>query len=439
MTNPPQHFTLVLTRALRGTASALALACALTTVAPQPAQAQTFTVVHAFTGGADGGLPQAGVTMDASGNLYGTASEGGLAGACGGAGCGTVYKLARHGSGWVFYPLYSFTGGSDGAFPVARMIVGANGTLYSTTFAGGDTYGYEGAGVVFNLRPPPHVSGRVFSPWTETVLHTFAGGSDGANPDGDLLFDRAGNVYGTASCSSASCRGTVYELTPSGGGWTEAVLYEFTVGSDGYYPQDGVIFDDAGNLYGVTTSGGTYYGTVFQLTPSQGGWAETVLHSFQSKSDGAVPVGGLIFDSSGNLYGTAGGGGPQGGGTVFELTPSSGTWSFGLLYSFYCPGPTCYSLPGPQASLFMDSAGNLFGTTTRDGTYGYGNVFRLTPQAVGWTYTSLHDFTGGSDGAYPYGSVFEDASGNLFGTAAEGGTVSACGGGCGVVWEIMPD
>jgi hypothetical protein len=408
---------------------------ALLIICSPSAHAQTFTVLHNFTGGVDGSTPEAGLTMDASGNLYGTAGAGGEAGGCGGLGCGTVYKLTRRGSGWTFSPLYSFTGGSEGAFPVARVIPGANGTLYGSTFAGGNAYWVNGAGVVFNLRPPAHLMGSVFSPWAETVLHTFAGGSDGANPVGDLIFDHAGNIYGAASCLTGEqdCQGTVYEIMPSGGGWTETILYAFSIGSNGYYPTGGVIFDNAGNLYGATEAGGIFWGTVFQLTPSGNGWTETVLHNFQSASDGGFPAAGLILDLSGNLYGTTGTYGPQGGGTVFELSPSGSVWMFDLLYGFHCSGDACYSLPGPQASLFMDSSGNIFGTTTQDGAYAYGNVFKLTPQAVGWTYTSLHDFTGGNDGAIPYSSVLEDANGNLFGTAAEGGAY-----GKGVVWEIAP-
>ena len=413
---------------------AFVMLLALLVVASTLMHAQTFTVLHSFTGGQDGSQPEAGLTMDSSGNLYGTAGAGGEAGGCSGLGCGTVYKLARRGSRWIFSPLYSFTGGSDGAFPGARVILGPNGTLYGTTFAGGDADGDYGAGVVFNLRPPSHLRGSVFSPWTETVLHTFAGGSDGANPVGDLIFDQAGNIYGAASCLNGSnCRGTVYEIMPSGSGWTERILYGFPGGSDGGDPV-GVTFDNAGNLYGTTSGGGILWGTVFELTPSGSGWTETVLHVFQAGSDGGFPVAGLIFNNaSGILYGTAAAYGTQGGGTVFELSPSQDDWTFSLLYGFHCSGDACSSLPGPQSSLFMDSAGNLFGTTTQDGAYGYGNVFKLTPQAVGWTYTSLHDFTGGSDGALPYSSVLEDANGNLFGTAAEGGSYNK-----GVAWEITP-
>lgn len=432
MTDHKLPLWLTIVRNMRTSCSVVALLLAGLCFLAQSAAAQSFTVLHNFTGGVDGSTPEAGVTMDASGNLYGIAVYGGEAGGCEALGCGTVFKLAHRGSSWIFSPLYSFTGGSDGAFPVARVVLGANGTLYGTTFAGGNAYGGNGAGVVFNLRPPAHLQGSVFSPWTETVLHTFAGDGDGAQPTGDLVFDRAGNIYGTASCTSASCRGSVYELMPAGGGWTETILYAFSVGSDGYYPIGGVIFDNAGNLYGATNAGGIFWGTVFQLTPSGSGWTETVLHNFQSASDGGFPAAGLISDASGNLYGTTGAYGPQGGGTVFELS-SQDDWTFNLLYGFRCSGDACYSLPGPQASLFMDSSGNLFGTTTQDGAYGYGNVFKLIPQAVGWTYTSLHDFTGGSDGSVPYSSVLEDAHGNLFGTAAEGGSY-----GKGVVWEITP-
>jgi len=310
------------------------------------------------------------------------------------------------------------------------VIIGANGTLYGTTFAGGNANGLDGAGVVFNLRPPAHTTERAFSPWKETVLHTFAGGGDGANPDGDLLFDHAGNIYGTASCFSGTCRGTVYELTPTGSGWTESILYAFLGGNDGYYPAGGVAFDNAGTLYGVTNSGGMgFLGTVFSLTPSDDGWSETVLHNFQSQNGGAFPSAGLIFDLSGNLYGTTASG-PQGGGTVFEMSRSLGAWSFGQLYSFYCSGSNC---EGPEASLFLDSAGDLLGTTFEGGAYKRGNVFRLTPQGAGWTYRSLHDFTGGSDGAYPTSRVLEDADGNLFGVAGNGGTYND-----GVIWEITP-
>jgi uncharacterized repeat protein (TIGR03803 family) len=259
------------------------------------------------------------------------------------------------------------------------------------------------------------------------VLYRFAnGGADGANPgSGDLIFDQAGNIYGTTTFGGKGY-GVVYELTPSG---TESVLYAFS-GSDGYYPDAGVIFDNAGNLYGTTEDGGlNMLGTVFELTYSIGfGWAESFLYSFQNGNDGNQPSAGLIFDPSGNLYGTTSNGGSGGGGTVFELTPSGGGWTYSLLYSF-TGGNQC----GPEGTLVMDGAGNLYGTTQCDGAHNKGSVFKLTPSANGWTYTSLHDFTGGSDGGYPLCNVVFDANGSLYGTTYGGGTQ-----GVGVVWEIMP-
>jgi uncharacterized repeat protein (TIGR03803 family) len=407
-------------------------ACA-TVARPQCAQAQTFTVIHSFTPGGDGSSP-IGLTVDRAGTFYGMAESGGASG------LGTVFRLTHQPSGWVLTPLYNFIGGSDGAHPSAStgVVIGPNGSLYGTTFyGGGSSCGGLSCGTVFNLRPSPHTSPRVLGGWTETVLYRFAGGSDGANPTGDLIFDQAGNLYGTTyggggSCPADGC-GTVYELKPSGGGgWTETVLYGFTGGSDGRFPEGGAIFDKVGNLYGTTNDAGAYSGSIFQLSPSESGWTKTVLHNFQAGSDGAFPVGGLIFDSSGDLYGTTASNGLRGGGTLFELSPPGGIRTFSVLYSFICSSG-CVNGPGPQASLFMDPAGNLYGTTSQDGTHGYGSVFKLTPGAVGWTYTSLHDFTGGSDGGYPYSNVVLGANGNLYGTASQGGTQ-----GYGVVWEIMP-
>jgi uncharacterized repeat protein (TIGR03803 family) len=394
----------------------------LIVVAPQPAQAQTFQVLHNFTAGEDGAHPSAGVTLDGAGNLYGTTPAGA-------AGYGTVYELKHHGSGWTFNPLYSFASNPDGAAPVARVVFGPNGTLYGTTVIGG-----SGVGTVFNLRPKPTACTTALCPWTETQFLAF-NGNDGGHPYyGDLLFDQTGNIYGTTEGEGVYGAGNVYELTPSGSGWTESVLHNFSGGSDGKYPFNGLIFDNAGNLYSTTVQGGlNAYGTVFKLTYRQGyGWTESTLYSFQGESDGVNPYAGLIFDQSGNLYGATTSGGANSGGTVFELTPSSGSWTLNTLYSF--AGVDC----GPWSTLVMHG-GNLYGTTYCDGAYAAGTVFELIPSSGGgWTYTDLHDFTGGNDGGYPYSNVSFDSSGNLYGTTNQGGTGSACNGGCGVVWEITP-
>lgn len=408
----------------------------LVTLMPQPAQAQTFKVIYNFTNGQDGASPDAGLTMDRAGNLYGTASAGGSDHD------GTVYRLKRSGSNWVFNTLYSFVGGGDGVAPRSRLIFGPNGSLYgTTTYGGGSTACPTGCGTVFSLRPPASDCKTASCDWQETVLYRFMGGNDGAHPNlAELILDGMGNLYGTTPDGGGSgCRdcgeGTVYKLTPSNGGWTERVLHSFTGGADGGLPAAGVIFDQVGNLYGTTDYGGNLAcnpgygcGTVFQLTPSGSGWMEKVLYTFQGASDGASPLGGLIFDSLGNLYGSTSYNAFDflGGGTVFELTPSNGGWTLTTLHSFTGFG-------GSEDSLIMDTAGNLYGTTVLDGAYGNGSVFKLTPSGKGWAYTDLHDFTGGSDGAVPFSGVTLDADGNLYGTAALGGA-----NGDGVVWEITP-
>jgi uncharacterized repeat protein (TIGR03803 family) len=412
-----------------------------------PAQAQTFQVIHSFNAGGDGARPLAGVTLDAEGNLYGTAEYGALTSPmCYSGGCGTVYQMKHSGSGWILTPLYSFHG-YDGANPLARVMFGANGTLYGTTESGGHgncAFLGSGCGIIFNLKPPATVCKTAVCPWTATVLYEFTGLTDGGEPGtGDLNFDQSGNVYGTTvyggytgdSCpaSSQGC-GVVFELTRSGGSWSESVLHQFFGAGDGEYPEAGAIFDNAGNLYGSASRGGNiqWDGSTYELMPSGSGWEETTLYAFPIQGpDGNVVAGGLIFDRQGNLYGSTEVGGSHFGGTVFELSPSNGNWTPTVLWNFSGNG-------GSLASLTMDALGNLYGTTYADGSSQKGNVFKLSPSGQGWTYTSLHDFTGGSDGAYPIGGVSLDAHGNLYGTTSSGGTGSACNGGCGVVWEITP-
>jgi uncharacterized repeat protein (TIGR03803 family) len=392
-------------------------------------EAQTFTVLHNFTGNGDGAYPYAGLTMDKAGNLYGTAYAGGVTD------YGTVFKLTHKNSAWIFAPLYNFAGGYDGAYPNAGVILGPDGSLYGTTVSGGTACQLNGTGcgTVFNLRPSLRAPRSTLEPWTETVLYRFSGGRDGGLPYAEVVFDQAGNLYGTTQFGGGvGSDGVVYELMPSGGGWTQSALYIFNGGLDGAHPFASVIFDQAGNLYGTTAEGGTggdNWGTVFQLTPSESGWTENVLYRFQDGSDGAVPWAGLIFDGAGNLYGATTQGGLGKDGTAFELTASGGTWTFSVFYSFIGSG-----YGGPYGSLIMDSAGNLYGTTYGGGAYGHGSVFKLTPSGGGWTETVLHDFKGGSgDGAIPYSSLVFDANGNLYGTASLGGTNNL-----GVVFEITP-
>jgi uncharacterized repeat protein (TIGR03803 family) len=231
-------------------------------------------------------------------------------------------------------------------------------------------------------------------------------------------------------------------MTKSGNNWTETPIYSFT-GPDGAQPYAGVILDGSGNLFGTTVAGGLYgFGTVFELTYTNGvGWTETVLYNFENSIDGQSPYAGLALDNMGNLYGSAANGGSEGGGTVFELSPVGNTWTFTLLYGFSGQQGDCpaYVL-GPAAPLTLDNAGNLYGTTYCDGANGFGNIFKLTKTQIGWEYTSLHDFTWGTDGAFSASNVTIDTDGTLYGTAGHGGNDSTCNPpfGCGVVWMIKP-
>jgi uncharacterized repeat protein (TIGR03803 family) len=290
---------------------------------------------------------------------------------------------------------------------------------------------------------------------TLTTSYRFLQTSSGSYPDGELLADAAGNLYGTTQSGGGFGQGAVFELSPNGSGWTETVLYSFAGGTDGYYPGHGVIADKAGNLYGTTLYGGTSasYGTVYQLTPPSapgGAWTENVLYRFQGipARDGEFPTAGLVMDAAGNLYGETVNGGTcttnQGSGVVFELSPpaiSGGSWTEQVLYSFQW---SCnnHDAGGPQGGLTLDSHGNLLGVTTFGSKVGIsaGTIFRLRPPALGqtrWTEQILHNFIGGSDGSYPYGQLILDSKGNLYGTTEWGGT-GCSSSQCGTVFELSP-
>ncbi|MFZ0312943.1 MAG: choice-of-anchor tandem repeat GloVer-containing protein [Candidatus Korobacteraceae bacterium] len=393
----------------------LALTALLLAIVPFTlAHAQTFHVLHTFSGGGDGGTPSAGLTVG-GGNLYGTTMSGA-------SGNGTVFKLSHSGSGWVLNTLYTFQGGNDGSAPIARVLFGTDGALYGTTSLGG----FQGYGTVFQLRPPVTACRSVSCPWSETVLYRFQGGSDGLSPQyGDLAFDSAGNVYGTTNgggldtCEGDTC-GVVFKLTRSGSSWTESLLYSFTGANDGGNPFSGVIFDGSGNLYGSAYDGGDLgSGTVYELSPDGSGWTQKTLTDFSGGS--GFPVAGLTFDAHGNLFGTG-----FVGGTVYQLQPSGGNWTFSLLESFD-------GYDGPFGSLTFDAAGNIYGTNATGGAYDNGFVFKMTPSGSSWTLTDLYDFTGGNDGGFPICNVVLDSSGNLYGTAYLGGAEGA-----GVIWQITP-
>jgi len=313
--------------------------------------------------------------------------------------------------------LHTFTGGTDGANPAGGLIRDKSGNLYGATTAGGAS----GAGTVY----------EVTATGVESVLYSFTGKNDGSDPEATLAIDSAGNLYGTTVAGGVYSNGVVFRLSPpkkTGGRWMQTVLYSFGTGTDGAVPVAGVTLGATGNVFGTTSAGGTYgYGTVFELTRSGLTWTETILHNFANGDDGSVVYAGLIADKSGNLYGAATQGGNGGGGTIFELTPSSGTYTFNVLYSV--PG---WGISGSFRDLMLSAAGVIYGTTHCDGNNNAGTVWELTPSAGSWNYTLLYTFTGGTDGLYSFSNLVLE-KGKLYGTTNEGGA-----GNYGVVFEVTP-
>ena len=397
--------------------SAILGAFFLQVIALQPAQAQTYNVIYNFTGDLGGATPYAGPTLDAFGNLYGSTNLGGADGS------GSVYRLTFNGTSWVYTTLYSFLGTPDGAGPAfGSLAIGPDNRLYGTTEGGGVF------GTVWSAQPAATTCPAVSCSWKDTVLHRFGNGLDGSQPIGGVVLDADGTVYGTNNLGGTSGNGAVFKVTRSGLIWNETLIYSFVGGTDAVNPVAGVSLDASGDVFGTTSFGGANgVGAVYQLVHSQEGYRESVIYNFQGADDGQIAVGGVILDQAGNLYGTTFDGGVNGGGTVYELSPSRQGWTFTVLYSF------TGGYGGPYNNLTWDANGNLYGATNGDGAFGLGSVFKLTPGSNGWTLTDLHDFAGGNDGASPYGAVAVDAHGNVFGTGAVGGTDNQ-----GVAWEITP-
>jgi uncharacterized repeat protein (TIGR03803 family) len=393
--------------------------------------AQTEKVLFSFTSYAVGVGPGAGLVMDKTGTLYGTTTFGGPSAA------GLVFKLAPptvNGKAWIETTIYSFSGGTDGSDPtdLGALVFDKRGNLYGTT----NTGGHYGQGTVFELTPP--ASGNT---WTETILYNFGLGSDAQNPSAGLIM-AGGVLYGTTGSGGTNGAGTVFKLTPPtllGGAWTVTVLYSFTGGNDGRYPVASPTMHN-GVLYGTTQYGGvSQCGVVYQLSPPIKGsvaWTETVLYTFPANftNDGGNPYGAVILDKEGSIYGTTYGTfGSVPYGMVFKLTPPN--WGETILYAFTNGGDGAY----PEGRLIFDSTGALYGTTsgTSQGT-SHGSVFKLSPPAVPgnpWTETTLHTFTGGSDGGTPFDGLVM-RGGILYGTTYEGGPQPNSNGG--VVFKVKP-
>ena len=390
--------------------------------APPAAQAQSYGVLHTFTGTPDGASPNNANLFDADGTLLGTTGAGGVYG------YGTIFKIDAAGQETV---IYSFTGGRDGAAPNSGLVGDKSGNFYGTAGNGGDLscshFGSVGCGVTYKLDSKNHL----------TVLHAFTGGTDGTEPFG-LIIDSANNLYGTTAFGGApTCGcGVIYKMDTAG---NETVLYSFLNGADEGLPQGLLTRDAAGNLYGITNLGP---GTVFKLSPSG---KETVLYTFTFGTDGGGPNGPLLRDSKGNLYGTASTGGNltcadgvqgNGCGVIFEVTPGG---KERVLYTFQGPDGTY-----PFFGLAADSKGNGYGTTSAGGNsgcssqyqVGCGVVFELNSKGI---EKVLYTFTGASDGGVPLSGVIRDTSGNLYGSTYQGGDLS-CNPplGCGTVFKLVP-
>ncbi len=407
-------------------------------------QAQ-YKVLWNFAGApaADGAFPSGALISDSDGNLYGSTQRGGTApaSACAMDGCGTIFELSPNSDGtWSEKVLYSFCASPvngiclDGAEPLASLTFDSAGNLYGTTSIGGPAQPLNQAGIVFKLSPPL-LPGDA---WTESILHNFCSDYgndeclDGYRPYSSLIFDAAGNLYGTTLSGGNGGGGTVFELSPGSLGWTETVLYSFCSSGtrycpDGANPVSGVTFDAAGNLYGTTAYGGSNNGkgagTLYELSPSSIGWIETLL-TFPGDKYG-YPLGSVTFDSTGNLYSTTNRGG--GYGNVFQLDLKKHT-SRALYFS--------QQNGSPDSGVLIDSRRHvLYGTTTMSDGEQVGSIFQISGSGKEVVIHSFCQIGSCADGAGPDASLIEDRTGNLYGTTVNGGAV---GSGYGVVFELTP-
>lgn len=373
-------------------------------------------VVYSFTGGIDGGDPATDMTMGADGNFYGTTVVGGYYD------CGTIFKVTpRSSPPWQESVLYSFTCYGDGKNPYGGVTFDRNADLFGTTVSGGNggSCGSTGCGVAWELQGS-----------TESVLHSFTGGSDGFGPGGGLALDRKGTLYGTTPDGGAHYSGIVYELSQHKGSWRERVIHAFNGASEGGVGSLGrLLIDRAGNLYGVTEIGGPHSaGTAYKLSRSGRKWQLTTLYAFKGSPDCGSPYGGLIADRRGDLYGTTYYGGANGDGCVFELARKKAGYRERVLYSF--TGGNDGS--SPTSTLLLAASRTLYGTTSMGGgSCDCGTAFKLNIKSG--AESILHGFAGARDGAYPYYGLISDGSGHLLGSTVAGGTSNQ-----GTVFEITP-
>jgi uncharacterized repeat protein (TIGR03803 family) len=380
---------------------------------------QTESVLYTFTDGPDGGGPFGELIFDSAGNLYGTTNAGGISN---NGGYGVVFELSpATGGGWTESPLYAFQGGNDGRGPIAGVVFDTAGNIFGTTEFGG----LHNMGTVYELSP------AAGGGWTEQVLYSFAGSSDGGLPNSPLVFDAAGNLYGTAATGGSQGLGTVFQLSPvSGGGWTEKTILNGTAARGSSFRN--VTFDNHGNLYTNAASGGSSNnGTIIRLTPTSFGWNAGVVYTFLGGADGSQPASGLTFQAPGRLFGATESGGAYGFGTVYELTPGGGgMWNKTTLFNFGKVGSdTLY----PTNPLTIGPADQLYSTSGSGGSGGGGTAYELAKVGGVWKEKILYDFPNGGGIGSPNGGVVLDGAGNLYGTGHNGGASGAGG-----VYEIVP-
>jgi uncharacterized repeat protein (TIGR03803 family) len=401
------------------------------------------TTLYQFTDGSDGANPQ-GIYRDSSGALYTTELGGSVCNDGSSiSGCGAILELSLTKGTWTPTVLYDFPLVNDGLEPLGGLVADSMGNYYGTTVGGGT---YNG-GTIFEL------SRNSKGVWQSTILYNFGSYTyDGTSPYAGVIFDSSGNLYGTTWRGGTLGGGTVFELSPAGSGaWTEKILYSFPSILSGAYnasqPTTSLVFDSSGNLYGTSYGGESpeYCGTAYELSPSSSGtWSESLIHSFcgNGGNDGSFPTGPLIVDKSGNLYGVTHQGNDAGqylNGTVYELSPpttSGGSWTETLLLTFPYTDTTIGVYP--SGALVFDSQGNLYGTTSQGGEYNSGIVYKLAPSGSTWTESVLYSFKGvDNDGGNPEAGLVLDSEGNLYGTTAGGGTFSlSCYDGCGTVFKL---
>jgi len=380
------------------------------------------TEIYSFGGGSDGEYTDTELVMDSAGNLYGTSVQGGTFGG------GTVFRLSPASGGWAHTVLYNFTGGADGGEPYKGVTLDSHGDLYGTAVTGGGGSCEGGCGVVYKLSN----SGGV---WTQSVVHTFTGGNDGFGPGSPVTIDKHGNLYGTTPTGGASGFGVVYGIKPvANGNWKLIVIHAFTGGTDGLGGSASrLLLNAAGDLYGVNTVGGANgFGNVFKLAPSNGQWQLTTLYSFKDQPDGASPYGGVIFDKSGNLYGTTYYAGANDVGTVYKLTPNGSSWTESVLYSFKGGSDG----DSPISTLVSDGQGNMYGTTSDGGAAkcGCGTIFRISLGSGGtWTEKAVYRFPGDPNPGFAYNGMVFDGKGSFYGATVHGGS-----GNDGAIYKFTP-